>query len=519
MDPFYLPGFFPSKPLYDPFVDNAKGVPGHILFPIFLCITATWILFFVLLVRRTTFRPSKRNTATILVLGDIGRSPRMMYHASSLSKHHIETWLIGYGETTPISGLISNENKNVHILSLIEPPRILGKLPWIFRAPIRIIYQIYSIIYLIIWETPINTEYLIVQNPPSIPTLAIAQFIGMNTGSKLIIDWHNTGYSILAMRLGIKSPIVKLARWIEKYFGQSAYAHLFVTEALREYLVKEWKLEGRKVVLHDRPPSHFKPTSPRDQHELFTKLLPTLEPPLPPSLIAEEENSTLFTSILSNEAILRSDRPALVVSSTSWTADEDFSLLITALDEYQNAINSGSQEELPKLIVLITGKGSLRSGFEKIVLERESTIWKDIVVRCVFLPSEDYPLLLGSADLGVSLHTSSSGRDLPMKVVDMFGSGIPVLAKNFACIDELVKDGKNGKVFESGKELGEQLIRVLKGFPKSSKLDSLKKYFDRTSTVEKSSSPSGERAGNDWSTWDENWDKVIYEGLLNKPKK
>lgn len=52
-----------------------------------------------------------------------------------------------------------------------------------------------------------------------------------------------------------------------------------------------------------------------------------------------------------------------------------------------------------------------------------------------------------------------------MKVVDMFGSGVPVLAKNFACISELVEDKKNGYLFDTSKELADQLIRLATGFP------------------------------------------------------
>uniref|UniRef100_A0A2P2M0F7 Chitobiosyldiphosphodolichol beta-mannosyltransferase n=2 Tax=Rhizophora mucronata TaxID=61149 RepID=A0A2P2M0F7_RHIMU len=118
----------------------------------------------------------------------------------------------------------------------------------------------------------------------------------------------------------------------------------------------------------------------------------------------------------------------------------------------------------------------------------------------MWLSAEDYPLLLGSADLGVCLHTSSSGLDLPMKVVDMFGCGLPVCAVAYSCIKELVKVDTNGLLFSSSSELADELVMLFKGFPDGcGALNSLK-----TNALEMGSSR--------WSTeWEEHAKPVLTE--------
>lgn len=81
--------------------------------------------------------------------------------------------------------------------------------------------------------------------------------------------------------------------------------------------------------------------------------------------------------------------------------------------------------------MIVTGKGPLKSKYMKNV-ERLQEGWEWVKCISMWLESEDYPILLGSADLGISLHSSSSQLDLPMKVVDMFGCGLPVCALEFA---------------------------------------------------------------------------------------
>lgn len=65
------------------------------------------------------------------------------------------------------------------------------------------------------------------------------------------------------------------------------------------------------------------------------------------------------------------------------------------------------------MLFLVTGKGPQREAYRE---RMKGMNLRRVAFRLLWLEAVDYPLLLGSCDLGVCLHTSSSGVDLPMKV-------------------------------------------------------------------------------------------------------
>jgi beta-1,4-mannosyltransferase len=235
--------------------------------------------------------------------------------------------------------------------------------------------------------------------------------------------------------------MVKLIKWHEMSFCHFATAHLCVSNAMARILRAGFRIQCPILPLHDRPPAYFKPITDVEERYNILSSLP--------------ETAQFVRSLMTG-------RSRLLVTSTSWTPDEDFALFIEALCRY-STLACTTREDLPWLGIIITGKGPQRQMF----LSRVATLMAEgkldrVTIKSTWLSSEDYARLLACATLGVSLHTSSSGVDLPMKVVDMFGVGLPVVGWNkYEAWPELVTEGVNGLGFGSADELLDLLLDLL----------------------------------------------------------
>ncbi|GFR79330.1 chitobiosyldiphosphodolichol beta-mannosyltransferase [Elysia marginata] len=339
----------------------------------------------------------------------------MQYHALSFAKEGFRVYLVGYRGSQPHEAILQNEN--IQLQHVREPPGFLGYFPRLLQYILKVVWQSVMLSWTLLLLP--KSSSLLIQNPPSIPTMLVSYLVCFVRHSDLVLDWHNYGHTILSMALRPSHPLVKFSKWYEKRCGRLSTYNLCVTNAMKEDLEKNWNVQS--VAVHDRPPDLFTTIPESQQHSLFLRLSQKY-----PVFGSNLKDCTRFTeNDASGHALKLSKRPALIVSSTSWTEDEDFGILLEALTEYDKceAIDS-----LPDIVCVITGKGPQKEFYSKKIQEQK---WRKVEFCLPWLEAEDYPQLLASADLGVCLHTSSSGLDLPMKVVDMFGCRLPVCAANF----------------------------------------------------------------------------------------
>lgn len=366
----------------------------------------------------------------VIVIGDLGRSPRMQYHALSLAAAGGEVDLIGLDGAAVMPPVASSSRIRVHRL----PDRAFagratgGVRKFVLASAMRGVGQARRLMWTLM-RIP-RPDVILVQNPPAFPTLSIAWLVARLRGARLVIDWHNLSHTIAAVRLGDRHRAVKSLARSERRWAKRASGHLTVSQALADWLSRHYGIQA--AVLYDRPGAAFSRT---------------------PTAAA----AGLWEKVAKDTAI--SGRPPLVVCPTSWTPDEDFDLLLEALERAERALTKDAPAPgAPMLAVILTGRGALRNTFEARVARRD---FKAIAIRMLWLEPADYPTLIGMADLGLCLHQSSSGLDLPMKLADLRGGDVPVATYDYApVLGEVMTTGQEGVTFRDPGDLARLLCDV-----------------------------------------------------------
>ena len=367
----------------------------------------------------------------------------MQYHAGSLAEAGHDVDLVGLEGATPMPAIVNHPRITCHRLHdrSFQARASGGMKRFVAGSLARAVGQAWRLFGLLM-RLP-KADVILVQNPPAVPTLAVAWSVSKLRGSRFVIDWHNLSHTIVAIRLGETHRAVKALSRSERRWSRRAHAHLTVSQALAGWLSKHYGIKA--TVVYDRPLG------------VFTQ---------PPRIEADG----LWTR-LAGELSLGSRRVPVVVCPTSWTPDEDFDLLLEALERAERQLSgrggsldppiqahAQSDKPTPSLAVILTGKGALRTSFEARAARRS---FKAIAVRTHWLEPADYPVLIGMADLGLCLHQSSSGLDLPMKLADFRGAGVPVAAFDYApVLAEALTVGHEGVTFRDPGDLARILVTI-----------------------------------------------------------
>jgi beta-1,4-mannosyltransferase len=364
-----------------------------------------------------TARAPSPTRVAVVVFGDLGRSPRMLYHALALAEAGARVELVGYVETDLDPAVEAHPAIRVHRLR--PPARDVPRGLFVAHGLARVARQAVELVRVLVRA---GADTILVQTPPAVPTLLAALAAARVRRARLVVDWHNFGWAMLALRMSARHPIVRVARAWERLLGPRADAHLCVSQAMADELARAFGIHA--VVLRDRPAARFAPVAPARRDAVRARLAADCG----------------VTGPL-----------AVVVAPTGWTVDEDVDLLLEAAARLDAALGGAT----PTVVVVATGDGPRREAWMR---RAAALALRRVRLRAEWLPAAEYPAFLAAADVGVSVHRSASGVDLPMKIADLLGAGVPVCALAYGpCLSETMRDGETGLLFRTGEELAAQL--------------------------------------------------------------
>lgn len=355
--------------------------------------------------------------ALIIVLGDLGRSPRMLNHARALRSRGWQVTLTGYGVNPPSPDLV--QDPGVEVRELDAGGRGIGRRLWQLTKEVRRGH----------WTI------VLVQNPPGFPALLVLGLLPRR-GERRILDWHNVGSSLLSLRSSPRRFAAGFYGWCERRSARIADEHWAVSAVMAER-----SPGGSAVVVHDRPARVFRQgararslavtheTRAAERLAWWKRVLPDVPPP---------------------------EAECWVVAPSSWGPDEDMSAILRvaagALAE------PGEWGDGPRIAIIATGQGPAQAEFARVAPDFCDG---PVTLHPAWIPAAEYPAFIAQADAGLCLHRSSSGLDLPMKLADFRGARRKALVLDYGpVLAEVFRPEIDGWTFRSDAELAAGLKRV-----------------------------------------------------------
>eukprot|EP00629_Pelagomonadales_sp_RCC1024_P009561 CAMPEP_0119294602 /NCGR_PEP_ID=MMETSP1329-20130426/48310_1 /TAXON_ID=114041 /ORGANISM="Genus nov. species nov., Strain RCC1024" /LENGTH=206 /DNA_ID=CAMNT_0007295495 /DNA_START=45 /DNA_END=661 /DNA_ORIENTATION=+ len=183
-----------------------------------------------------------RGHAIVLVAGDVGRSPRMQYHALSLAEElGLAVTLVGYAGESCCEAVLAQPKIRERRVAEPAPP---AWLPGLLRKALKLVLLVWRL-GRALWaaRSRHRASLVLCQTPPALPSLALAWAVARRDGGRCVADWHNLGFTLLediARRRGgpraSDSVAIGLYRAFERTSASLLDGHLCVTEALRAWL-------------------------------------------------------------------------------------------------------------------------------------------------------------------------------------------------------------------------------------------------------------------------------------------
>lgn len=364
----------------------------------------------------------------VVALADLGRSPRMQRHALALAQASPDTEVevIGY-EGSPVQMPVTAEPR-VRCRRLRARDDENETAWWNPVALTRSAgrgMQLGRVMF-----GGARPDVILVQSPTLGSARTLSWLASRSRGARLVIDWHDCH---TVMRRSDNTRTVRAMARRERRWARHAHAHLAASRAMAEWLRREYKVQAS--VLYDRPASWFGRPDLAAAADLWQRL--------------------------ARDLTLGPRRIPIAVCPTGWTPSDDFDLLLEALERAERRLAARASAEnatSPELAVLLTGRGPLRSAVEA-RLKRRS--FSRVAVRTTWLEPADYVTLVGMADVGLCLHQSASGLDLPGKIAELRGAGVPSVALDYApVLGEVLERGKQGVTFRDPGELATILLAL-----------------------------------------------------------